>query len=65
MEQDRIGRCAGGNRRDGAASDPTDWPSGGLDALIDHVLTTHHACRKSELLRLATMLATDSLAGLE
>ena len=39
------------------AAGATDWQSADLDALMDHILTTHHAYMKRELPRLAAMLA--------
>lgn len=39
------------------AADTTDWQAADLGALIDHILTTHHAYMKTELPRLAAMLA--------
>jgi regulator of cell morphogenesis and NO signaling len=39
------------------AADATDWQSADLGALMDHILTTHHAYMKAELPRLEAMLA--------
>lgn len=46
---------------EGAASSPaadaTDWQTAELGALMDHIVTTHHAYMKTELPRLEAMLA--------
>jgi len=38
-------------------ADTTDWQSADIDALIDHILTRHHAYLKTELPRIEAMLA--------
>jgi len=38
------------------AQDPTDWRKAPVDALIDHIIETHHVYLKTELPRLGAML---------
>jgi regulator of cell morphogenesis and NO signaling len=40
-----------------APADSTDWQTAGLNELMDHIVATHHAYMKSELPRMAAMMA--------